>query len=354
MLRCSEREDFACVARYLQTPPGQRVDMPELAREAQALRSRYEGSIATLSDDPNGSVEEGLPPGEERVGVVKVGGTTTDIILTRVDDPNYGKIWVVSSETVAKIPELYAKVKTEKPTLVDRITPASPAKRHFVGMSLHSGWAGRRRSPSQAYRPGFGIFAECAKRIWRTVRRVPIKTIWETTLGLPIECILAILIHGVLVYVLEPPLLYRTYYYRFLAVLLAVCLAWLASRLADRAFEHAVKVRRTTGRGGESILLLVQRVNRVVLLIIAFVAALALFGVNVKTTLAGLGIGGLAIALGAQKTLENIIGGVSLLDGQSCPCRRFLRNWRQAWNRGRYWTSFPSAADTGSELAGRS
>ena len=32
-----------------------------------------------------------------------------------------------------------------------------------------------------------------------------------------------------------------------------------------------------------------------------------------KTTLAGLGIGGLAIALAAQKTLENLIGGVSLL-----------------------------------------
>jgi MscS family membrane protein len=33
----------------------------------------------------------------------------------------------------------------------------------------------------------------------------------------------------------------------------------------------------------------------------------------VKTTLTGLGIGGLAIALGAQRSLENLIGGVSLL-----------------------------------------
>jgi MscS family membrane protein len=57
----------------------------------------------------------------------------------------------------------------------------------------------------------------------------------------------------------------------------------------------------------------VQRANRIVLLIVAFVAAMAFFGVDVKTTLAGLGIGGLAIALGAQKTLENVIGGVSLL-----------------------------------------
>ena len=56
-----------------------------------------------------------------------------------------------------------------------------------------------------------------------------------------------------------------------------------------------------------------QRITRVAMLIIAFFVALALFGLNVKTALAGLGIGGLAIALGAQKTLENLIGGVSLL-----------------------------------------
>ena len=52
--------------------------------------------------------------------------------------------------------------------------------------------------------------------------------------------------------------------------------------------------------------------TRFVRLIIAFVTA-ALFGIEVKTTLDGLGIGGLAVAIGAQKTLENIVGGVSLL-----------------------------------------
>jgi MscS family membrane protein len=45
------------------------------------------------------------------------------------------------------------------------------------------------------------------------------------------------------------------------------------------------------------------------MLITVLVAALAIFGLNVTTTLAGLGIGGLAIALAAQKTLENLIGG---------------------------------------------
>jgi hypothetical protein len=41
--------------------------------------------------------------------------------------------------------------------------------------------------------------------------------------------------------------------------------------------------------------------QRILLTIVGLVAALAIFGLNVKTTLAGLGIGGLAIALAAQK-----------------------------------------------------
>src|SRR5215469_3528539 len=312
MLRCGEREDLACTSRYLQPVPGQ--DMLEVARELHALRSRYRGSIATLSDDPNGRVEEGLLPGQQYAGTVEVGGRHTHLILVRVEDPNYGKIWLVSNDTVAKIPVLYAAVQSESPTLAERMLPAALANRDFLGMSLAQ-WLGWLLSIPISWLLAWLLASVLSlpRRIWRTVRKVPIKTIWETNLRLPLMFIMAIVIHAILVYLLDLPLLYRTYYYHFLAAVLIACLAWLVSRIVDRGFEHAVDRRRTTGRGGESILLLVQRVNRIVLLIIAFVAALALFGVNVKTTLAGLGIGGLAIALGAQKTLENIIGGVSLL-----------------------------------------
>jgi MscS family membrane protein len=119
--------------------------------------------------------------------------------------------------------------------------------------------------------------------------------------------------HSLFVYLLELPLLYRAYYFRFMTALLVVCLAWLVSGLADRGFDRAVNRSQTQRRGGESILVLLQRLTRVAMLMCAFVAALALFGINVRTTLAGLGIGGLALALGAQKSLENIIGGISLL-----------------------------------------
>jgi MscS family membrane protein len=124
---------------------------------------------------------------------------------------------------------------------------------------------------------------------------------------------LTILLHGLFVYLLQPPLLYRVYYVRFLAALLAGCFGWLASRISDQGFDRALNRTRTHRRGGESILILMQRMNHIGILIIALLVALAFLGLNVTTALAGLGIGGLAVALAAQKTLENLIGGISLL-----------------------------------------
>src|SRR5262249_21130806 len=54
----------------------------------------------------------------------------------------------------------------------------------------------------------------------------------------------------------------------------------------------------------------------IVELIICFVGFLVMlryFGVNATATLAGLGVGGIAVALATQKTLENLIGGISIL-----------------------------------------
>jgi MscS family membrane protein len=312
-LKCAERQDFATGARYLQPPPGQNINLVQLAKEFQALHSRFQGDIDLLSDDPKGTVEAGLPPGQVRAGVISVGGTTVDVILVRVDDPEFGKIWLVSRDTVARVPDLYAQMQSEGPTLAERIMPAALNSRHVLGMSLGQ-WLEWLLSIPVSWLLAWllAFVLSLPRRIWYNLRKVPIRSVWQTPLGTPLKCIIAILIHGFFVYLLAPPLLYRAYYFRFLAAVLAGCIAWLASRIIDRGFEHAVKRTRERG-GGESILVMMQRLTRIVMLIIAFVAAMALFGINVKTTLAGLGIGGLAVALGAQKTLENIVGGVSLL-----------------------------------------
>ena len=45
--------------------------------------------------------------------------------------------------------------------------------------------------------------------------------------------------------------------------------------------------------------------------------ALHYFGINPTAALAGLGVGGIAVALAAQKTLENVIAGISLIADQA-------------------------------------
>jgi len=314
LLKCTESEDYETAARYLQPTPGQETNLVQRAKELYALHGRFRGSVGLLSDDPNGTVEPGLPPGEVRAGVLSAGGATLDVILVRVNDPESGKIWLVSKETVAKIPTLYAQMKTEAPTLADRIVPAGLTGRRLLRMSLAQ-WIEWLLSIPISWLLAWLLtfLLSVPEQIRHKLQKLPFRPVWETRHGMPLKCILAILLHSVFVYLLGPPLLYRVYYFRFLATLLAACFVWLVSTITDRSFEHALNRTRTQHGGGESILIVMQRLTRIMLLIIASVAALSLFGINVKTTLAGLGIGGLAIALAAQKTLENLIGGVSLL-----------------------------------------
>ena len=314
LLKCEENEDYETAARYLQPTPGQETNLAQRAREFQALQGKLRGNIALLSADPSGTVEAGLPPGEVRAAVLTVGGTTADVILVRVNDPESGKIWLISKETVASIAKLYVQMESEAPTAVDRIMPAALTGRRLLGMSLAQ-WLGWLLSIPISWLLAWllAFLFSAPRRVWYKLRRLPFRTIWETPLGMPLRCILAILMHSLFVYLLEPPLLYRVYYFRLMAALLMGCFVWLVSTITDRGFQHAVNRTRTQQKGGESILVVMQRLNRIVLLIIALLIAMAIFGLNVKTTLAGLGIGGLAIALAAQKSLENLIGGVSLL-----------------------------------------
>jgi MscS family membrane protein len=306
--------NYETAARYLQLPPDQDVNLATLAKELRTLYPSFQGNINLLSDDPNGTVEGGLPPGQERAGVVTVDGQSTDVILVRVDDPAAGKIWLVSQGTVAAIPNLYARLEGEAPTEASRIRRALLSGPVLLGMSSTQ-WFGWLLSIPLSWLLAWLLtfLLSAPRRVWCKLRKLAFHTIWDTPLGMPLRCMIAILLHGFFLYLLQPPLLYRVYYVRFLEAILAGCFGWLASRLSDQGFNHALNQTRTHRRGGESSLILMQRMSHVGIMVIALVAALAFLGLNVTTALAGLGIGGLAVALAAQKTLENLIGGISLL-----------------------------------------
>jgi MscS family membrane protein len=90
-------------------------------------------------------------------------------------------------------------------------------------------------------------------------------------------------------------------------------LFWAGFRLVDVAFVAAGAAPWTRGNAGLAGLLpLGRKISKVVLLAMGAVAVLNELGFQVASLIAGLGIGGVALALAAQKTVENLFGSVSI------------------------------------------
>ncbi len=88
-------------------------------------------------------------------------------------------------------------------------------------------------------------------------------------------------------------------------------------RISDTAVKHTMEMhaRRTSSGFNDALLPLINRVINIVLVLIAIIITLDHFGQDVSSLVVSLGVGSLAIALAAQDTLANMIGGfVIMLD----------------------------------------
>lgn len=90
-------------------------------------------------------------------------------------------------------------------------------------------------------------------------------------------------------------------------------LVWAALRAIDvvtgRLTVAPWAVARPTSR---AVLSLVGRIAKVIVVVIAGISFLGAVGLPVASLIAGLGIGGIALAFGAQKTVENLFGAVAI------------------------------------------
>jgi MscS family membrane protein len=113
---------------------------------------------------------------------------------------------------------------------------------------------------------------------------------------------------------LTVPLLFREYYIKVQGTTLLFAVAWLLWDFIT-LWTGRTRNRLTSPeeRGTLSLTLLLHRMLKVGIVTAAMVCILSLAGVNLSAVLATLGIGGIAIALAAQKTIENLFGGLSIL-----------------------------------------
>ena len=313
-LQATQAGDYRTAAQYLQMSPARRDAQGEqIATELKEVLDRaFVGSLRAISTNPEGSLQPGLPPDRERIGTLSIYDTEVDVLLARVNDPSAGKIWLFSADTLSRIPEVYELVQSHQ---VETHVPQTLVKHQFLGMSLWMWIALALGIPVAAGLAWVLIQLFILPRAWwlRYRQKAPMIFDWRAV-SAPVWLVLGVTIHRILVGYIGMPLLHRHYYYLTTRVILIIALAWLVLRLVASGFDR-VRIRAITRghTGTGSLVLLGQRIVKVLIVLFAGLTILGVLGFNMTTALAGVGIGGLAIGFGAQKTIENLFGGLSLL-----------------------------------------
>lgn len=312
--RAVEREDFVSAARFLQVTSRQRKNTETLARNLCELMDRYfHQPISTISDSPEGALGDGLPLDREQVGPLRMGGEEIGIELVRVKDRESGPIWLISSATLSQVPALHDSMAK---TWMERAMPEALLKHAVLGISWAQVilWAASIGIPILLLSlVSLMAVALARKRTGDPVRRRRVES-WYAGLRWPSIFVLSLAAHLAASFWLGFSLGFRIFYSRFVAVLLVLALTWWMRRLLTLSFTYTRgRMQRREQMGRRSLMLLGERLLKVLIVLVAVFLILTILGVETQTALAGLGIVGVALALGAQTTIENILGGVSLL-----------------------------------------
>ncbi len=312
-LQAAQSGNYSIAAQYLQMPAARRQTQGEdIASKLKVVIDRsFSGDLRRISNQPDGTPQEGVPLDKQRVGTLNAGDVDADLILVHVSDAGSGRIWLISSDTLARVPELYEQAAVHQ---VETRLPQALVRHQFLGLPLWQWLAILLAIPVAVL---LGWIAVQILRLpwyfWARYREHAIAKAW-TSFVRPLWLVVGVLVHEILVSYVRIPVLPRHHYQQIASVVVVIGANWLLWRVL-RELMRSVRQRAVlSGRMGTgSLMILAERVLKAAIFVLAVFVILGTLGFNLTTPLAGLGIGGIAVALAAQKTLENLFGGVSIL-----------------------------------------
>jgi MscS family membrane protein len=316
-LEACQAGNFERAARYLDLgglPPNQRAsEGPELAQQlGRVLERDSQFDVATLSRNPQGDSTEGVPADRERVASYDVNGKTLELQLERNKRQAGLAVWIFSPDGVALIPQL---VQITSDSVIEKHLPTVLVAWNFAGAPLWR-WI------------AFALLAIAVASLSRRVARLTISLLrplcrmlfpkFQASLFDPFARPVQVLLAGVFLRAgvewLRLPALQRLYLTRACGLLMVIGTAWFLNRTADLIIEHIrLKLLARGSSLSRSALPLASRVVKITVFVFAVTTVVGSWGYNTNTILAGVGIGGVAIALAAQKTIENLFGGVAVV-----------------------------------------
>jgi MscS family membrane protein len=311
-LQAEQNGNDKAAADYLQMSAARRqAQGGDVAHKLKVLMDRaFVGRMSRISTSPEGDLAGGSPD-QQAIGTFSVGESDVPVVLVRVTDPGAGRIWLFSADTLSRVPDLYDNLEAHQ---VETKLPQSLVRNVFLGMPLWQ-WLALILAIPVAIAIGWAVvlFLAIPRRLYLKYRNRPNLHSYSQV-SKPLLLLFGAIAHRIIASYLGLPLLPRFYYYRTISVLIAIGFFWFLARVTavtmQRLRGHAISVGRT---GTGTLMLLGERMLIALIFIVAALVILAILGFNLTTLLAGLGIGGIAIAFAAQKTLENLFGGISVL-----------------------------------------
>jgi MscS family membrane protein len=315
--------DWARAAKYLDTRLTEQ-NAEELARELKVLLDRgLTTDLSRLSRNPAGEQDQRVGQDHELVGSIETESGRLEVLLLRVhhaDEPPY---WLFAPETLRDVPAAYSEYA---PSFIEGWLPKS-----FV-----QGYGERYRLWSWIVMAAAGLVALIVSTLlWRLLtlvvrlaaRRVPaapappqlralLRPLYWVILGATLEVLSAYLLT-----------LRQRYIGGRLATLLVIAaVTWLGVSAVATTIGRSV--RSLEHRGASERVALVRLGGRLLQAVAVALGGLILLdaiGINLTPILAGLGVGGIAVALASQKTLENLFGGMMVIGDSPIRIGNFCR-----------------------------
>ncbi|MFT5121374.1 MAG: MscS family membrane protein [Psychrobacter glaciei] len=261
-----------------------------------------------LNNTLEGNLTDQLPPSQENVGVINIGEKSVPLLLERVVSNNNDQYWQFSSDTLSSVPEV---IENTEPTLVSRYTVDSLDGKKVFGYQLADLVAALTMIVSSFVLTYIMVWLlyHLLRITYPHIRGVPLPLPDKVILPLAVV-IMALILSEVMVYAGVSVTL-REPINRFTEVASWLATTWLLLRVIDAIFTRAVNLSYKKNHTERvSILGLLRKVVKALLLIFAVIVFFGNLGFDLTTGIAALGVGGLAFALGAQKTIENLVGSV--------------------------------------------
>ena len=304
-LEACHARDYAKATYYLdlsRMSAGDRVKAgPDLAMQLEDLLDDSTFDIATLSRDPDGDLSD-LTPNIDKLASFEVRGQQIVLQLER-EQPRPGNlIWVVSASSVALIPTAHHALAE---TPFEKKLPQVLVTFEILDTPVWR-WIALVLAAVALWFLGKMLAAALIKLL---------KPAADAS-GFSGALRFALLAAGLRVAMefASPATLSRTFVERGLGLILALAAAWAGATAVDVVSDRwRSRLNPRLQAVSYSVLPLGRQVLKLAVFLIAILTVLNAWGYNTNAILAGVGVGGIAVALAAQKTIEDLFGGVSVI-----------------------------------------